>query len=335
MEQIVGTENWINLLVTYVVNEENKRIESLKKCDIDGALAGYFGNTVVFRDGNGQIVELIYYNADRTMRCWRNGAWVNAKWIINNGQDNSLIFHIYEIKGKPLCFCHPLAAYKKVGDRWISPETDAGTPVFPTKATPLQFLSSVPVVRQGRRSVIEGTNLDAGAVISLEEGLVTPPKDGYSTAQRDILSIPIEKANRPIEGYFGNSETLIDAISGKIMGIGYYRSDFTLRHWNNGSWVEGSAYMVNNGQDCSVFIRTRTDFFKKSSGFAHPFAPNKKVGDFWVSPEVWGGFSTDPLTSGGVPVIHSNGKYFIAGTDLIPRTVHTLIGGEIPPPVKD
>jgi len=332
MDRIIGAENWADLFLAYVLNEENKRIESLKTTDIDGALAGYFGNTMVLRDGNGQIIELVYYNYNRTMRYWRNGSWFDGKWIINSGQDNTLVFHVFEIEGKPLCYCHPLAANKKVGDRWISPETNGGIPVFPIKATPLQYLSSVPVVGQGKRLVIVGTNIDVGACYTLEEGLVAPPKQGCAAGHNDILSISMKEANKPIEGYFGNSEVLIETTSGKVLGVGYYRSDFSLRHWNNGAWVEGSAYIVNNGQDCSMFIRTRTDFFKKPSGFAHAFAPNKKVGDCWVSPEVWGGAPIYPLASGGVAVQNASGRYLVAGTCFQPRTVHTLLEGEVSPP---
>jgi hypothetical protein len=61
------------------------------------AVANYYGNSEVFRDHSGNIVEIINFRADHTMRLWRNpanggdGKWREGKWVLNTGQDSTIL----------------------------------------------------------------------------------------------------------------------------------------------------------------------------------------------------------------------------------------------------
>lgn len=135
----------------------------------DVAMAGYFGNSMIFRDQSGKPIEILYYRPDRTVREWRDGEWAEGTWTLNNGQDSSIICQTRDFLGKPFTFCHPFAPNKKVGDHWVSPEKGGGHPVT---------MGGIPVVNVNGKWVIA----DAPAateppkeIVSLEAGLVPPP----------------------------------------------------------------------------------------------------------------------------------------------------------------
>jgi hypothetical protein len=134
----------------------------------DAGMAGYFGNTMMFRDLAGVIIEVIYYRPDHTMRSWRDGMWVEGEWLINNGQDNSIIMQSRDMFGHKASWCHAFSPFKQVGDRWIAPETRGGHPPYPI------VLGGIPVERAGGQNFVVGTSWVPELVMSLVPGLVSP-----------------------------------------------------------------------------------------------------------------------------------------------------------------
>ena len=141
--------------------------------DADAA-ANYYGNSEVFRDHSGQIVEILNFRADHTMRLWRNpanhgdGKWSEGKWVINSGQDSTILCNGPNATPEKM-YCHSFAPRKNIGDHWISVEKD-GHPEVP---------GGIPVIQKDGKWVTQ----DAAAkpvpadvlIMSLEKGLVEPP----------------------------------------------------------------------------------------------------------------------------------------------------------------
>lgn len=141
--------------------------------DADAA-ANYYGNSEVFRDHSGNIVEILNFRPDHTMRLWRNpanhgdGKWSEGKWVINSGQDSTILCNGPNATPEKM-YCHSFAPRKNIGDHWISIEKD-GHPEHP---------GGIPVVQKDGKWVMQ----DAAAkpvpadvlIMSLEKGLVEPP----------------------------------------------------------------------------------------------------------------------------------------------------------------
>jgi len=321
MIPIEGIENWSDAASTFGLVQEAKRVASKKSEDVDGPVAGYFGNTMVFRAGDGKIAELFYYRPDHTMRFWRNGAWTDGKWVVNSGQDSSKIFHTYGILSKPASFRHPFAPFKKVGDRWINPETSCGIPLVP---------GGIPVITINGKSVVADTGLAPGAMMSLEAGYVPAPAEFSKVNLPPDEQLPTvgENADKALEGYFGNTFYFRDD-TGKIIEVIYYSPDHTVHSWRDGRWIDG-IFLLNNGQDNSVICQTRADMFSKPATWCHPFAPFKRPGDSWVAPESHvNGDPVYPLIAAGIPVVTVGGKPVIVGTDQTPREIYYLERGHI------
>jgi hypothetical protein len=138
------------------------------------AAANYYGNSEVFRDHSGRIVEIINFRPDRTVRLWRNpadggpGKWREGKWVINTGQDSTILCHGPDDMPK-MMYCHSFAPNKNIGDHWISIEEN-GHPTRP---------GGIPVVQKAGKWVMNdaaATAVPASVLImSLEKGLVVPP----------------------------------------------------------------------------------------------------------------------------------------------------------------
>jgi hypothetical protein len=138
------------------------------------AAANYYGNSEVFRDHSGRIVEIINFRPDHTMRLWRNaadggpGQWREGKWIINSGQDSTILCHGPDDTPK-MMYCHSFAPNKNIGDQWISIEEN-GHATRP---------GGIPVVQKDGKWVMKdavATAVPATVLImSLEKGLVEPP----------------------------------------------------------------------------------------------------------------------------------------------------------------
>jgi len=137
--------------------------------DADKAMENYIGNTFYFRNDRGKLVEAIYYNLDHTVRAWRDGHWCDGLWLLNNGQDNSVICQTRDdIFDKPASWCHPFTPYKKPGDVWIAPETrHDGDPSYPLTA------GGIPVVTVGGKYLIVGTNMEPREYYRIERGHVS------------------------------------------------------------------------------------------------------------------------------------------------------------------
>jgi hypothetical protein len=136
--------------------------------DGDKGMAGYFGNTMMFHDDCGKLIEVIYYRPDHTVRAWREGMWVEGQWLINDAQDSSTIFQTRDMFGTFASWCHSFSPYKTVGDRWIAPETRGGHPTYPIT------VGGIPVVEKDGALVVLGTRFAPGLVMSMEKGLVAP-----------------------------------------------------------------------------------------------------------------------------------------------------------------
>ena len=299
----------------------------------DKAMEGYFGNTMMFRDEAGRIIEVIYYRPDHTLRSWRDDEWVEGQWLINNGQDNSTICQTRGILGGPASWCHAFAPYKRVGDRWISPETSGGHPAYPATA------GGIPVAEAAGQNVIAGSGPPPSLVMSLEAGLVPPDQpegvpertpaeelqelgrlSAVAGERAGHLSRLGDHADQAIAGYFGNTMVVRDA--GDIVEAVKYRADHTMCRWRNGSWTEG-RWVVNTGQDNSTICHT-FDVLRHGVTWCHAFAPGKQADDRWISPETAGGHPAYPLTVGGVPVVEAGGRLVVAGTDRAPSLVVSL-----------
>src|SRR5450755_4022930 len=89
------------------------------------AAANYYGNSEVFRNHSGKIVEIINFRPDHTMRLWRNaendsnGTWREGKWVINSGQDSTILCNGPDDPSAKM-YCHDFAPHKNIGDHWIS-----------------------------------------------------------------------------------------------------------------------------------------------------------------------------------------------------------------------
>ncbi|WP_434106061.1 hypothetical protein [Paraburkholderia caffeinilytica] len=288
------------------------------------AIAGYWGNTMVHRGADGGILKLICYRADHSLSVWEDGEWVNGRWLLNAGQDNSTICHTLEIDGRLASWCHSFAPYKTVGDRWISPETAGGHPTYPLS------IGGVPVVDAEGKTVVEGVGFGPGQVMSLEDGVVqaldVPPSG--QTRVRSRLAALGDKTDEGMEGYFGNTMMFKDD-AGKVIEVIYYRPDHTMRSWRDGMWVEGQ-WLINDAQDNSTIFQTR-EIFGTFTSWCHSFSPYKKIGDRWIAPETRGGHPTYPLTVGGVPVIEEDGVLLVMGTRFGPSLVMSMEEGLVPP----
>lgn len=142
--------------------------------DTADAAGNYYGNSEVFHDQSGKLIEIINFRADHTMRLWRipqndgNGAWREGKWLINSGQDSTILCHgPNETAGK--MYCHSFAPNKNIGDHWISIEKNGHT----------DRPGGIPVVQKDGKWVMQdaaATPVPADVLImSLEKGLVEPP----------------------------------------------------------------------------------------------------------------------------------------------------------------
>ena len=318
---ITGTENWALLATAHGDAQEFKRVQARKQIDVEGVIKDYFGNTQVLRDGNGRIVELVKYREDHTMQVWKKGVWLEGRWVINNGQDASKVFHTFDVLGKPASWRHAFAPNKKPGDMWINPETANGLPVYNC---------GIGVHLDGKRLIVDDTDLEAGAYYSMEEGDVQP--DDYSGEKFDFLEQNLETVgenyDKAMEGYYGNTFYFRND-AGLIIEAIYYNRDHTHRAWRGGRWTDG-RFMLNNGQDNSCLIQSRADMYNKPAGWCHPFAPFKKAGDVWVAPEDhMGGDPAYPLTAAGVPVVTVHGKNMVVGTDMVPREFYRIAPGYV------
>lgn len=92
------------------------------------AMNGYYGNTMVFWTPAGKVLALIYYNPDLTYREWRHGRWMHGTFVINNGQDSSILCLTRMQDNLPLTNCHAFAKGKVVGDKWTSSPTSYERP---------------------------------------------------------------------------------------------------------------------------------------------------------------------------------------------------------------
>jgi len=138
------------------------------------AVGNYYGNSEVFRDHSGNIVEIINFRPNHTMRLWRNpanggdGKWREGKWVINSGQDNTILCNGPDDTPTKM-YCHSFAPHKNIGDHWISIEEN-GHPTRP---------GGIPVVQKDGKWVMKdaaATAVPASVLImSLEKGLVAPP----------------------------------------------------------------------------------------------------------------------------------------------------------------
>jgi hypothetical protein len=293
-----------------------------------GPIAGYFNNTMVLRDDDGDIVQMINYHADFSMRVWRDGEWSEGTWLINNGKGASIIMHTREVDGKLASWRHPFAAYKTVGDRWISPETSGGGPTFSL------YKGGIPIIYSDGKLVVEGTDSSPGAMFSIEEGFVEPPKElakPCALAEERIETF-MALGNNPdkaMEGYFGNTMVMRDPENGKLNHLLIYRPDHTVSGWFGGHWAHGH-WRFNNAQDNSILFQTRADMYGCKASWSHPFAPYKKLGDRWITPEVEE-LGAYPVPVGGIPVVIVNGKSVISGTETVPFEVVSLEEGIVSP----
>ena len=138
------------------------------------AAANYYGNSEVFRDLSGKIVQIINLRPDHTMRLWRhasidgNGMWLEGKWVINSGQDSTIVCNGPDDTPTKM-YCHSFAPDKNIGDHWISIEEN-GHATRP---------GGIPVVQKDGKWVMKdavATAVPASVLImSLEKGLVEPP----------------------------------------------------------------------------------------------------------------------------------------------------------------
>lgn len=322
------TLGWEQLGLLNAMAEERKVHLATLARNAYAPIAGYFGNTVVLRDANGALVQLIRYRADHTMSSWRDGVWHEGQWLINNGQDSSIVAHTRQIGGKAFTWCHVFAPHKRIGDRWISPETHSGHPTYPLAG------GGIPVVTLAGRTVVEGTDHAPGSVFSLEEGDVPPPQvlaeHSPLHLENDEQLIDLgESPDEAMAGYFGNSMVMRDP-SGTIIHILNYRPNHTVNGWRHGVWVEGH-WLLNNAQDNSTLLQTR-DLFADTASWAHSFSPYKKLGDRWIAPETRGGHPPFPIEVGGIPVQTLDGKQVVAGTTYAPSEIMSMEEGLVPAP---
>lgn len=320
--------DWERLGLLNAVAEERKAHMASLARNAYGAIAGYFGNTMILRDAAGQIVQLTRYCADHSMSIWREGLWREGKWLINNGQDSSIVAHTRTVRGKTLTWCHVFAPHKNIGDRWISPETHAGHPTYPLAG------GGIPVVEMGGQLVVEGTDRSPGPYFSLEAGLVPEP---YEIAPALPIHLEPEtqweslgdQPDAAMAGYFDNSMLMLDA-TGTVIHVLNYRPDHSVNGWRDGIWVEGQ-WLLNNAQDHSTLFQTR-DLFGGTASWAHSFSPYKRVGDYWIAPETRGGHPPYPIEVGGIPVEYIDGKPVISGTRYAPSLVMSMVAGLYPAP---
>jgi hypothetical protein len=327
MQRIEATARWEALGLLNAVAEERKAHLATLARNAYAPIAGYFGNTMVLRDAAGKILQLIRYRADHAVSCWRGDFWRDGKWLVNNGQDGSIVAHTHLAAGKAVTWCHVFAPHKRIGDRWISPETRGGHPTYPLTG------GGIPVVTIDGRTVVEGTDQCPGAVFSLEEGLVPAPEvqvvPGLQAEEDKALVAHLDDVpDAAMAGYFGNTMVMRDPV-GTIIHVINYHSDHTVRSWRDGHWVDGK-WLVNNGQDNSTVLQTR-ELFNDTATWAHSFSPDKKVGDRWIAPETRGGHPTYPIEVGGIPVEMTDGTPVVAGTKYTPSLVMSLEKGLVLP----
>lgn len=226
MQKVFGTEGWMDAYGAYLYGHEGDYVFVKRGTDIEGAIAGYFGNTQVLYDGNGEIAELIKYRPDHTMSVWKQGVWLEGRWQINSGQDSSKVFHTYEILGHPTSWRHAFAQNKKPGDYWILPETDNGIPMVP---------GGMNAEKRDGKLYLEKTDINPGAYYALVEGDVAAP--AYSGDKFELLTENIDAVgddfDRDLDGYFGNTFYFIKD-NGQIVEVVYYKPDHTSLAWRDG-----------------------------------------------------------------------------------------------------
>ena len=320
--KIAGTENWRKIQDAYgFMVVEAARLEKLRQQPIETCIEGYFGNTLVFHGQGETVTAMLCYREDHTMSMWYRGCWTNGRWVVNNGQDSSKVFHSFEIDGATVSWRHAFAPFKQVGDLWVQDETETGIPVGP----------AVPVERRGDRVVAAFADIPVEAYFSLEKGILDAP--AYDGEPYDFCKANWDKggknADKALEGYFGNTFYFRNEF-GEIVECIYFGPDHKHKAWRNG-WVYGDGYMLNNGQDSSCLIQSRSDLFDKPAGWCHPFAAYKQPGDMWVAPETHlNGDTVYPLTQGMIPVITVDGVRVVAGTSMRPREVYRIERGIVP-----
>ena len=318
------TGNWPELGRYHAMASERKgHLATLGK-NSNSAIAEYFGNTMAYRDADDNILKLVRYRSDHTASIWEDGEWVEGRWLLNTGQDNSTVCHTLEIDGKKATWCHSFAPFKRVGDRWISPETNGGHPTYPLG------IGGVPVVESNGKWLVEGTTCGPGHVMSLENGLVSAPTmspDRETGVRAKLTALGLD-GDKAMAGYFGNTMMFRDA-AGKLIEIIYYRPDHTIRSWRDGIWVEGQ-WLTNDAQDNSTIFQTR-DMSGTFASWCHSFSPYKEVGDRWIAPETLGGHPTYPITVGGIPVVEKDGAPVVLGTRFTPGLVMSMERGLISP----
>lgn len=319
-----ATGNWDELGRYYAMSEEYKFLLSNLGPNTDRPMAGYFDNTMTLRDADGGILKLIRYRPDHRLSVWEEGEWVEGRWLINAGQDNSSVCHTLEIDGGQASWVHPFAPFKTVGDRWISPESDGGLPAYPLTS------GGVPVVRDGEGWIVEGAGFAPGRVMALEAGLVPEPylSSTGETAVRATIAAVSSRPDSAMAGYFGNT-FMFREDTGKLIEVIYYRPDHTIRSWRDGHWVDGE-WLLNDAQDNGTIFQTR-DMFGVPASWCHAFSPDKHVGDHWIAPETRGGHPTYPIRVGGVAVVERDGQWVVAGTRSRPGLVMSMLEGEVAP----
>lgn len=320
MKNVAGTAGWMDAYNQRLYGHEGDYVFVKRGTDLEGAIAGYFGNTQILRDENGAIAEMIQYNKDHTLRVWKKGVWLEGKWQINSGQDSSKVYHTFMVFDYPTTWRHGFAANKKPGDCWILPETDNGIPMITGGAA---------CVKKDGKAFLENSDIDVKAYFELVEGLAEAPAyDGplFSWADEGITD-PEQVRDHDLDGYFGNTFYFVKD-NGQIVEVVYYKPDHTSLAWRDGHWCDCGKFMLNNGQDSSMIMQTRDDLFDQPAAWCHPFAPYKQPGDMWIAPEDrHNGEAPYPLTGCGIPVVNVKGEPVVVGTDLKPREIYKIERG--------
>lgn len=322
MDQAYGKEAWTKIYRKWLYGHEGDYVFVRRGTDIEGAIAGYFGNTQVLYDANGEIVKLIRYRKDHTLTMWKRGVWLEGRWLINSGQDSSKVFHTFEIDGAPATWRHAFSAGKAPGDYWIAPETEEGLPIIP---------GGLNLEKRDNKLYLPDSDIEPGAYYALVSGEIPAPE--YHGPVYDVSSEPIitrgKNADEALKGYFGNTFFFREA-TGLIVEVIYYNEDHTSHSWRDGKWCDG-VHLLNNAQDNSMICQTRDDIFDIPAAWCHPFAPFKKEGDMWVSAETRNnGEPSYPFTAAGMPVVTVSGREVIIGTSMRPREIYQIERGRIP-----
>lgn len=147
----------------------------------DATIQSYYGNSLALRDQQGNIVEIIYYRPDHTLRQWRGGIWMEGPWMLNSGQDSSTICKSREVDGVAMAWCHAFAPNKQLGDHWINPETAKGGHPQVAGGIALIYVDGKWVIPHAPAGVPAPTE-----VWSLEKGLVPAPESKSAMPLKSI-----------------------------------------------------------------------------------------------------------------------------------------------------